>query len=197
MLPGSEDCDFFSTLSHHIGGDEATSSITNMSNFHDDMDLSSQAFRLTDECKGLGKYVNYRNLAGLTAESETSSSCSESFVQCSRPYASALKKEDNKPAEVTTQLFNHNPVENGQRDYLKRQRTGGVPGTRRKASHHARTILMDWIYAHRGEIRPHNYFKMLHILSMLRVQSILILRAQRRRTSRARPDSLWNRLCTG
>jgi len=156
LHPGSEDCDFFSSLAHHIG-DEATHSIANMSNFQDDMDLSCQAFHLSDDCKAQGKYLNYKRFSasglglGLTAESETSSNCSERFAKYCPTYVPILKSEDMKPGEVAAHIDSRH--ERRPRDIAKKERTGGTPNPviRRKASHHARTILMDWIYVHKGK----------------------------------------------
>lgn len=158
LLSGStEDCDFFSSLAQHIGGDEtATHSIDSMPNFQDDMELSNQAFQLSDESKApqQGKYANYEGFSGHTAESETSSRCSERFVQYCGSYTPTLTREEIKPGEGNACIDNRHGHElrttGGAVD--KKPRTcGAVPGTRRKASHHARTILMDWIYVHRGK----------------------------------------------
>lgn len=143
LLPGScEDCDFFTSLAQHIGDETATHS-----NFQDDMELSNPAFPLSDESKApKGKDVNYESYSGLTAESETSSRCSERFTQYCRPYTPTLTRAEMKPGD---NRHGHEVRTCGAAE--KKPRTGGtVPGTRRKASHYARTILMDWIYAHRG-----------------------------------------------
>lgn len=145
LPPGScEDCDFFSSLAQHIGDETATQSIASMPNFQDDMELSSQAFELSDESKvPQGKYVNYESYSGLTAESETSSRCSERFAQYCRPYTPTLTREEMKPGE---NRHGQEVTTGGAAE--KKPRT--ATGTRRKASHYARTILMDWIYVHRG-----------------------------------------------
>jgi hypothetical protein len=148
LLPGScEDCDFFTSLAQHIGDETATHSIASMPNFQDDMELSNPAFPLSDESKApKGKDVNYESYSGLTAESETSSRCSERFTQYCRPYTPTLTRAEMKPGD---NRHGHEVRTCGAAE--KKPRTGGtVPGTRRKASHYARTILMDWIYTHRG-----------------------------------------------
>lgn len=158
LLSGSgEDCDFFSNLAQHIGEEEAATRHSiddSMPHFQDDMDLSNQAFQLSDESKTpQGKYM--MNYEGLTAESETSSRCSERFAQYCRTFPPALTKEDLKTGEANAYVDSrrgHELRTTGVVAAEKKPRTAGgaVPGTRRKASHHARTILMDWIYIHRG-----------------------------------------------